>query len=164
LNLSAPALLQKTHEVGSFESGESSLDDWLKRRALKNNAIGASRTFVVCDGLVVVGYYCVSASAVGHDIAPKFAIRGLPDPVPAILIGRLAVDKRYQGKKIGDFLVRDAFLKAISGSEILGIAVILVHALNPNSRRFWQSYGFIESPIQEMTLMLPMKTVLAAME
>lgn len=108
---------------------------------------------------MVVGYYCLSAAAVGMATAPQPLRTGMPDPIPALLIGRLAVDKKYQGQKLGDFLVRDAFLKALASAEILGIAVILVHALHDRARDFWLSYGFVQSPLQEFTLMLPMATL-----
>src|ERR1700687_5931108 len=100
-SLSAPERLRADHDVSGFESGEPSLDDWLRRRARQNEETGASRTYVVCAGQQVVGYYALALGAVAHLHAPGRVRRNMPDPIPIMVIGRLAVHKDYQGRRIG---------------------------------------------------------------
>jgi len=95
LNLKPPSPLTADHQSTNFDSGEPSLNAWLKKRALKKQATGASRCFVVCSGTDVIGYYSLSAGAICHEAAPKAMRRNMPDPLPILLLGRLAVDKRY---------------------------------------------------------------------
>ena len=116
LNLTAPTPITDEHQLKDFESGVLSLDEWLKKRALKNHASGASRCFVLCDGKVVIGYYSLSAGAISHEAAPKTMRRNMPDPLPVLLLGRLAIDKRYHNKGLGQALLRDAMLRAVSVS------------------------------------------------
>src|SRR5262245_51303650 len=94
--LTAPVPLSPTHDVDSFDCDVPSLDTWLKRQALKNEASGASRTYVVCVGNAVVGYYCLAAGAIDRDEAPKPMRRNMPDPIPVMVLGRLAVDRNIQ--------------------------------------------------------------------
>ena len=88
-----PEKLRSTHQLEDFDSGIEPLDSWLKRRALGNEAEGASRTYVVCAGNVVVGYYCLSNGAIASSIATGKVRRNMPDPIPVMIIGRLAVDR-----------------------------------------------------------------------
>lgn len=160
--LSAPLPLADHHQLAGFECGEPSLDDWLKRRAAKNQTSGASRTYVVCDGPDlnrVVGYYCLAAGAVGHGEAPSALKRNQPDPIPVLVLGRLAIHKDHHQKGIGTALLNDAIRRAVQAGEIAGVAALLVHAISEPARRFYLSRGFLESPIQPMTLCLRMATV-----
>jgi hypothetical protein len=93
--LTPPTAITPAHHLVDFDSGEPSLDDWLKKRALKNHASGASRCFVVCADNAVVGYYSLSAGAISHQTAPKAMRRNMPDPLPVLLLGRLAIDRRF---------------------------------------------------------------------
>lgn len=156
---SAPALLSTEHEVSQFVSGEESLDDWLRRRALRNQASGASRCFVICRGNVVIGYYTLSAGAIGHDVAPKAMRRNMPDPLPILLLGRLAVDGAYHNRGLGQALLRDAMMRAAHVAGSAGVFAILVHALTEPSRQFYVSRGFVASPLQPMTLLMTLQTV-----
>ncbi len=152
--LSAPEKLRADHDLSAFECGEPALDDWLRKRALQNEESGASRTYVVCAGHQVAGYYALAVGAVAHAQAPGRVRRNMPDPVPVMVIGRLAVHKDYQGKKIGPGLLRDAVLRTLQASDIAGIRAILVHAISERARRFYEDCGFIASPIDPMTLMI----------
>lgn len=154
-----PTLIALKHELAAFECGEPSLDEWLKKRALKNNAVGASRCFVVCIGDSVVGYYCLSAGAVSHSVAPKAMRRNMPDPLPVILLGRLAVDRRHHNKGIGQALLRDAMLRAVNAAGVAGVFAIMVHAISDSAKQFYLSRGFVESPLQPMTLIMTLETV-----
>ena len=157
--LSAPEPLADHHQLDDFDSGEPSLDDWLKRRALKNQVNGSSRTYVVCEGNAVIGYYCLAAGAIDHAEAPSTMKRNRPDPVPVLVLGRLAIHKDHHQKGIGTALLNDAIRRALQASKIAGVTAILVHALSEQARRFYLSRGFIESPVQTMTLCLMLATV-----
>lgn len=156
--LSAPQPLTDQHQCAGFESGEPSLDDWLKRHAAKNQASGSSRTYVVCEGSAVVGYYCLAAGAIGHAEAPSSMKRNRPDPIPVLVLGRLAIHKDHHQKGLGTALLRDAILRALQAAEIAGITALLVHALSEDAKRFYRSRGFLESPIKPMTLCLMLST------
>lgn len=157
--LSAPQPLDERHRLAAFDSGEPSLDDWLKRRAARNQANGSSRTYVVCEGDSVIAYYCLAAGAIGHAEAPSAMKRNRPDPVPVLVLGRLAIHKDHQQKGIGTALLNDAIRRAIQAADIAGVTALLVHAISEQARRFYLSRGFIASPIQPMTLCLMLGTV-----
>ena len=155
LNLLAPQPLTAVHRVNDFACGEPSLDEWLKRRALNNQQSGASRTFVVVDEAnQVLGYYALAAGAVAHQLATGAVRRNMPDPVPVLVLGRLAVDSRAQGIQLGAGMLQDAVSRAMSVSQNTGVRALLVQALNEQARGFYQHYGFVPSPHNPMTLML----------
>lgn len=155
----APAPLTGAHLLSGFSCGEPVLDEWLKRRALSNQQSGASRTFVVTDtgtgtDAVVLGYYALAAGAVAHQEATSSVRRNMPDPVPVMVLGRLAVDHRAQGLKLGASLLQDAVNRAMAVSENAGVRALLVHALNDRAREFYEHYGFEASELHPMTLMM----------
>ena len=151
-----PEKLTASHDIGGFDSGEPVLDEWLRRRAFANEVTGASRTYVSCAGGKVIGYYALAAGAVAHAVAPGRVRRNMPDPIPVVVLGRLAVDKNRQGHGVGTGLLRDAVLRTLQAAEIAGIRAMLVHAISENAKRFYLQYGFIESPVDPMTLVLPL--------
>ena len=153
---SAPEPLDPHHDLSSFDSGTPALDDWLKRRALPNQASGASRTYVTCADGRVVGYYALAAGAVAHAAATGRARRNMPDPVPVMVIGRLAIDSNFQGRGLGRALLRDAVLRTMQAAEIAGIRAVLVHAISEDARMFYERCGFRASLVEPMTLMLTM--------
>ena len=160
LKLLAPQPLTAVHRVNDFACGEPSLDEWLKRRALNNQQSGASRTFVVVDEAdQVLGYYALAAGAVAHQLATGAVRRNMPDPVPVLVLGRLAVDSRVQGIQLGAGMLQDAVNRAISVSQNTGVRALLVQALNEQARGFYQHYGFVPSPHNPMTLMLCLHTL-----
>jgi GNAT superfamily N-acetyltransferase len=148
-----PEKLSARHDV-SFQSGEPTLDDWLRKRAFQNEESGASRTYVVCVGKRVVGYYALATGAVAHIDSPGRVRRNMPDQVPVMMIGRLAVDQTVQGHAIGPALLRDAVLRTVLAAEIAGIRAVLVHAISERAKRFYEKWGFVSSPVQPMTLMI----------
>jgi GNAT superfamily N-acetyltransferase len=152
--ITPPERLNADHDLTQFNCGEPSLDRWLRSRALQNEKSGASRTYVVCAGGCVVGYYALAAGAVAHTEAATRVKRNMPDPVPVILVGRLAIDSRLQGRGIGADLLRDAVLRTLQAAEIAGIRAILVNAISMNAKRFYERYGFISSPVHPQTLMI----------
>lgn len=155
-SLRPPEPLSAAHNLSSFESGEPALDDWLRRRALRNETGGGSRTYVVCTepGKRVVAYYCLAVGAVARTGASGSVRRNMPDPIPAMVIGRLAVDRGFQSRGIGRAMLRDAILRTIQAASIAGIRAILVHAISDEARQFYERCGFHSSPIDLMTLMI----------
>lgn len=158
VQLSVLQSLAATHLLDGFNCGESSLDDWLRRRALTNHLNGASRTFVVVDpDQCVFGYYALAAGAVAHQDATSAIRRNMPDPVPVMVLARLAVDARAQGIKLGAALLQDAVTRVRSVAENAGVRALLVQALNERAKQFYEYYGFRASRVHPMTLMLPLK-------
>lgn len=155
--ISAPEPLDDRHIVDQFDCGEPSLNEWLHRRARPNQASGASRTFVICRGKRVVGYYALAAGAIASNEAPGRLRRNMPDPIPVIVLGRLAVDRAEQGRRLGSLLLRDAVLRTQRAAESAGIAGILVHAISESAKGFYLRWGFIESPSHPMTLVARIK-------
>lgn len=162
LQLSAPQPLTANHQLSQFACGEASLDEWLKRRALTNHLNGASRTFVVTDPAgQVFGYYALAAGAVAHQDATSAVRRNMPDPVPVMVLARLAVDQRAQGLKLGASLLQDAVNRALAVAQNAGVRALLVHALNEPARAFYAHYGFQASPLHPLTLMLRLNAPLS---
>lgn len=155
LKLFAPQPLAAMHQLDDFACGESALDEWLKRRAMNNQLTGASRTFVVVDAEDrVCGFYAMAAGAVSHQLATSSVRRNMPDPIPVMVLGRLAVDRRAQGVRLGAAMLQDAVKRAITVSQNTGVRALLVHALHDRAKLFYEHYGFQESPQHPMTLML----------
>ena len=152
--LSAPEPLAPNHNLDAFDSGIAALDDWLNRRARPNEIEGASRTFVICGGHRVVGYYSLAAGAVLRSDATPKVRRNMPDPAPVVLLGRLAVDRAWQGKGLGADLLRDAVLRIIGAATSIGVRAILVHAISEEAKTFYEKHGFRASPVEPMTLMI----------
>jgi len=157
-----PARLSLEHELGGFQCTEGSLERWLKERARQNDAQGASKTYVVAAGREVVAYYCLSAGSVVRADAPPSTRRNMPDPIPVILLGRLAVHEAWSGKGIGSGLLKDAVLRSLAVSETLGARALLCHAISPQARSFYLKHGFIESPLDPMTVMLNLTSLAAS--
>ncbi|GEC17230.1 GNAT family N-acetyltransferase [Nitrobacter winogradskyi] len=155
--LLAPTALAETHDLELFQSGNESLDQWLKRRARANQISGASRIYVVADGARVVGYYCLSSGGLDLVEAPGGIRRNMPDPIPMAILGRLAVDLNWQGKGLGVALLQDAVLRTGEAAAILGIRGILVHAISDDAKAFYEHYGFQASPKNPMTLVFSLK-------
>ncbi len=160
MQLSPPELLTASHRLDDFECGEAILDEWLKRRALANQLRGASRSFVVTDqDARVCGYYAMAAGAVSHQLATSGVRSNMPDPVPVMLLARLAVDCKAQGLHLGAALLQDAINRAVAVAQIAGVRAILVHALHEKAKSFYEHYGFQPSPMYPMTLMLRLSSV-----
>lgn len=157
--LSAPQPLTAAHRLDDFSCGEPVLDEWLKRRAMANQQSGASRTFVVIDqGYCVQGYYAMAAGAVAHRLATGAVRRNMPDPVPVLVLARLAVDTRAQGRKLGGAMLQDAVQRAVVVSQNADVRALLVYALHDRARQFYEHYGFQASPTEPFTLMLRLDT------
>jgi ribosomal protein S18 acetylase RimI-like enzyme len=157
--LQAPVPLADRHDVEAFASGAPMLDAWIRRKAWANQASGASRTYVLCRGDRVVGFYALAAGSVSHDLSPRKLRQNMPDPVPVIVLGRLAVDVREQGNGLGRALLRDAVLRVAAAAREVGVAAMLVHALNDRAQAFYVGAGFEPSPVDPMVLILRIKDI-----
>jgi GNAT superfamily N-acetyltransferase len=114
-----------------------------------------TRTFVVADrDDRVCGYYAMAAGAVSHRPATSSVRRNMPDPVPVMVLARLALDRREQGRDLGAALLQDAVNRAVAVSQNAGVRALLAHALHENAGQFYEHYGFQPSPVHPMTLML----------
>jgi GNAT superfamily N-acetyltransferase len=158
-----PQTLAARHETEPFASGVDSLDQWLKRRALKNQTSGASRTFVACDGRRVLAYYALASSAITVDATPGRVRRNMPDPVPVAVLARLAVNQSLRGKGWGRALVKDAGLRVIQAADAIGIRAVLVHALSADAKAFYERMGFEPSLLDSMTLLITLNDLKASL-
>lgn len=153
------------HNLVAFSCGEPSLDSWLCQRALKNEAMGASRTYVVCAGLGsageadVVGYYSLAVGSIEHQFTPGAIKRNMPQPIPVMLLARLAVDQHYAGHGIGTGMLQDALLRTLQAADIAGIRAMLVHALSDKAASFYRERGFVPSPFNPLVLFLALDFV-----
>jgi GNAT superfamily N-acetyltransferase len=161
--LRAPEPLTATHALGAFDSGVPSLDEWLRRRALQNQGSGAARTFVVCEDEPVCAYYALAASAVAHHAAPGRIKRNMPDPIPVVVFGRLAISRTHQGKGLGRALFRNAAERIVHAADTIGIRALLVHAISDEAKSFYLRLGLEPSPIEPMTLMATLSDLRAAL-
>lgn len=163
VTVSVPEPLDAHHDTEAFACGVASLDTWLKRRALKNQVTAASRTFVACDGGVVVAYYSLASSAVSVDEAPGRFRRNMPDPIPVVVLGRLAVHHGLQGTGVGRALLRDAGFRVMQAADAIGVRGMIVHTLSAEARTFYEQVGFDPSPLDPMTLMITLADLRACL-
>jgi GNAT superfamily N-acetyltransferase len=163
VSLFPPEPLTDHHQVDHFISGETSLDDWLKRRARANQASGASRTYVVCEDLKVMGYYALASGALTVENAPGRFKRNMPDPIPVVVLARLAVDRPHQGRGVGRALFRDGARRVVQAADAIGIRGIVVHAISEEARRFYLALGFDPCPQEPMTLVVTLSDVRVAL-
>lgn len=161
--LTAPEPLAGHHAIAAFDSGVPSLDAWLRRRAAQNQASGASRTFVVCDGVRVVGFHALASSAIAPAAAAGRFRRNMPDPIPVVVLGRLAVARSHAGQGLGRALFQDAARRVIHAADAIGIRGLLVHALSEEAKAFYLRLGLDESPLEPMTLMATVADLRAAL-
>ena len=150
----APEPLTSDHDFAGFDCGEAALNAWLKTRALRNQAQGASRTYVLCAGYEAIGYYSLTVGSIQHEAAIGKVRRNMPDPVPAMLLGRLAIDRNHQGRRLAKGLLKDAVLRTLRAADIAGIRTLFVHVISEEATRFYTRYGFRPSPTHPMMLMI----------
>jgi GNAT superfamily N-acetyltransferase len=159
---SAPAPITSEHDVAQFDCGSEALNEFLARYALLNASAGIARTFVTTlEGqAIVVGYFSLAAGSVEPAQAPPRIAKGVPrHPIPVILLARLAVDRKYQGQKLGQGLLKQALLKSVEASRIIGARAILVHAKDQKAADFYARFGFVPSPSNPFHMLLIFKDV-----
>ena len=160
-----PESLGEGHDIAHFDSGVSTIDSWLRNMARLNEARGGARTYVVCDGDRVAGFYSLAASAVERRRLPSRVGRNMPEPVPAILLGQLAVDTRYQGRGLGVALLADAVRHSLAAADIVGARSMVVQALDDRARSFYERFGFRPFSAREpLMLVLRMSEFRAMLE
>ncbi len=157
-----PRPISADDDITAFDSGESSLDDYLRKKALANHIGGASRCFVTCLDGRVVGYYAVASGSVSHSESGGKFRRNMPDPIPVILLSRLAIDRKHQGCGLGENLLRDAIARSVEAADQIGVRAILVHALHDEAKRFYLRYQFEPTPTDPLHLMLLIKDAKAS--
>jgi GNAT superfamily N-acetyltransferase len=158
--LSGPMPMAPHHLTGSFSCGAPSLDEYLLRRALGDQRAEKSRTYVASRDNHVVAYFTLAAGAVGPEAAPARVAKGQGrQPVPVILLARLAVDEREQGKRLGEAMLLEALARSAEAAETIGARAVLVHAKDDEARSFYRHYGFEPSPTDPLHLMLLMKDI-----
>lgn len=154
MGVSAPYPISDSHDVSGFDCGHSSLNDWLQKRAIKNEKNGASRTFVVCNDNTVIGYYSLAVGAITREEASGKVRRNMPEPIPVMILGRLAVDRQWQGNQIGVGMLKDVIKRTLIVAEQAGIRALLVHAVSEGAKNFYLQRGFHESQVSDMTLVI----------
>lgn len=158
--LVGPELLTEHHLLDGFDCGNDALNAWLAGRARRNQIEGSSRTWVVTADDRVVAFYASSTAVVLRAHATGRAARNQPEPIPALLLGRLAVDESWQGRGLGSALLKHFILKSLEIAQITGVRVLLVHAKTGEAAAFYSRYGFEPSPIDDLTLMLLVKDII----
>jgi GNAT superfamily N-acetyltransferase len=146
-----------------FDCGKEPLNDFLRQRALKNEG-RASRAYVVTsltgeDAGAVVAFYTLSTGAVPLEEAPGSVRRNMPNPVPVMVLGRLAVDRRHSGKGVGAGMLRQALQRVLEASKTIGARGLVVHAIDDEAVTFYTRYGFHLFPAGGRTLFLPIETI-----
>lgn len=162
MTLTSPEPIGPDHIVEGFSCGQESLDRWLIERAMRSEGRTA-RTYVVANlDRQVAGYCCVSAGSLPHADAPGRLKRNAPNPIPVIVLGRLAVDLRFQGQGVGSGLVLDAMERTIAAAEIIGVRGLLVNVLTDDVMNFYLNLGFVKTPV-ENTVVMPVETISKAL-
>lgn len=155
------------HDRESFDCGKSQLNDYLKKMAGQDAKKGYSKTFVATTGVEskdILGYYSTSASSIEFENIPQNLSKKLPKyPAPSMLIGRLAVDKQVQGKKLGETLLIHALNRAVRATSEMAIFAVRVDALDEEAKQFYLRYGFVPFKDKEFSLLLPMKTIIKSL-
>lgn len=155
--LTAPIPLAPHHDCSTFDCGNAELTEWLLQHAQNNEFVRGSRCFVACDEIRVVGFYALAAGSVERRNVRGSIRRNMPEPVPAVLLGRLAVDRAWQGRGLGADLLQDATLRALRAAHEIGARVLLCHAIDRNAHQFYLRHGFIESTFDPLTVMLDLR-------
>lgn len=154
--LDGPVLLTEAHDSSAFDSGEPVLDDWLRHRAWNNLLTAASRTYVVCPqgSLAIAGYFAVSMGQIlAHETTGSMR-RNMPKFIPAVVLGRLAIDRAWQGKGLGRALLADAVRRSQLASAEVSARLVIVHAITPAAEAFYLHHGFARLPVETPTLAL----------
>jgi len=155
-------LLSRSHERTGFDCGEPELNTYLQRQAWQDMRRGVARVFVTrqASSLRVTGYYSLSAASFSRQDLPVEIARRLPYyPVPAALLGRLAVDNTCQGSGLGKFLLFDAFYRVLQASEVLAVYALVVDAKHARARAFYEHFGFLSFPATPSRLFIPVETL-----
>lgn len=149
-------LLKKEHDLSSFDSGEPVLDDWLRQRAWNNLQMAASRTYVICppESTRVVGYFAIAMGQLLAQDATGAMRRNMPKYIPAVTLGRLAIDLSCRGQGLGRALLKEVVRRSLVASAEVSARLLIVHAISPAAEAFYLHHGFTRLPIDSPTLAL----------
>ena len=152
----APVLLNEAHDSFAFDSGEPVVDDWLRRRALSNLQAAASRTYVICPegSQRIAGYFALSMGQILAHEATGPMRRNMPRHIPAVVLGRLAIDRGWQGKGLGRALLADAVRRSLRASKEVSARLVIVHAISSAAEAFYLHHGFTRLPVETPTFAL----------
>lgn len=163
--ITAPRKLERADSRSSFQSGADDLDEWIHKYAWQNQAANSATTYVITNGERVIGYYAIAMAAVEKLAAPASVRNGMPQQIPCILLARLAIDQEYRGQGLGAELLRDALLRSAQLSRSIGAAAVLIHCRDETARTFYRHNGdFLQSPVEDLHLMVPMKSLLGYLD
>ncbi len=154
--------LDSSLDMAAFDCGEPSLNSFLQKHALNNDRAGLGRTFVALEPgkTLVAGYFTISTGSIRFDTVPDHAKQRRPKyPIPTAHLGRLAVDRRFQGKGLGETLLVEALRKAAAASASIGVYAVDVFALHEKAKAFYLKYGFVELLDTPLHLFLPIAKV-----
>jgi len=158
VSLSAPQPLEAPHRLEAFDCGKSGLTHWLLRHARQAQGCGSARTFVVCDGARVAGYFSLTVGQIDTLDAPERIRRGMGQyPIPLVILARLAVDLDYQGQGLGLSLLQDAIRRTVAIAEHAGVRALLTHPIDADADSFYRRFGFEATPEHEQQLILLLK-------
>ena len=163
MSLLAPVPITPEHDVSAFACGQATLDDWLRRRALPNQQSGASRTNVVTVGGAVIAYYALASGGLTLSEATGSFRRNMPEPVPVVILARLAVDRSYHGQELGRALFRDAAVRVIAAADVIGVRGLIVHALTDEAAAFYRSLGLALSSTTPRLMMATLAELRASL-
>ncbi|CUA99190.1 GNAT family N-acetyltransferase [Pannonibacter indicus] len=145
--------LSAHHDLPAFDCGTQALNAFLQRRALASQKSGSAQTYLAMAGEAVAGFYSLTFGQIEYAGAPDRLRKGLPrHPVPVMLLARLAVDRGWQGQRLGSGLLKDAILRTLQAADIAGLRVLAVHAKDGEARAFYETFGFI--PFEDQPLVL----------
>ncbi len=161
-NLRPPEAITAAHDLTPFECRHEELTRWLKHRALANEGRN-SRTYVVAEGMRVVGYYALAAGDVERAALPGKLRHDNPTRIPVTVLGRLATDRNYERRGIGGGMLREAIVRSLTAAAQIGVRALLVHAIDDEAAGFYAKYGFLPTPIGKRTLLLPIETARRAL-
>lgn len=158
MGMRAPEPLTPGHNFAEFCCSDPGLNEWLKKKALKNHSTGIFRVYVICAENTnrVTGYYCLSTGSIQRNTAPGAYRRNAPESLPVVL-GRLAVDLAYAGKGLGVALLKDAIFRTENIAIQIGVRALVVHALNDDAKAFYMKFAFEPSCASPLTLLYPIK-------
>lgn len=156
--LTAPHALEASHVLDGFDCGKPNLDDWLVRHARQAQASGSARTYVVCDGPRIAGYYSLTIGQIDTLEAPDRIRKGMGAyPIPVVILARMAVSRQDQGRGIGTGLLQDAIRRTLVVAEQAGVRALLTHPIDEEASSFYLRFGFEASPAREQQLLLLLK-------
>jgi len=160
---SRPELITPHHGLAAFDCGNEAMNQWLRAHALDNEG-KVSRTYVIADaGRSVIAYYSLATGRIDRPALPRGMRHGVPEFVPVIVLGRLAVDRNHSSLGLGSGMLREAMLRTLEVSHAIGVRALLVHAIDDTAEPFYLQYGFVQSPTGGGSLILPVETIRASL-